>query len=457
MTHPLPQGFLWGNSTSSMQTEGGWNEGGKGLSVYDVRPATADTSDWHVAIDEYHRYAEDFDLMAKQGMNCYRFQISWSRICPTGDGDFNSEGIAFYDHLIDALIARHITPMICLYHFDMPLALAKKYNGFIDRHVVEAFVRFGKKMVDCFADKVPYWITFNEQNLYHSAEAFRISGYLQGPRTDAELYTISHHVMLAHAEIANYLHANTDAKIGGMLAYSEVYPASPNPRDVLYARQIDEFMNRNLLDAFTQGHYSTEVLHFVHQHGIDMDFQPADKAIIAELRSDFIAFSYYRSGLIDSSKVPIGTIPNHYLDYGDAHNPLLQYNEWGWGVDPLGFRDILTKTYNAYHVPMFPIENGIGLHEVQGVGPIQDDDRIAYHREHIRALEDAVDVDGAVVLGYLGWGLIDIPSSSGNMDKRYGMVYVNSSNKEVLDLKRTPKKSYTWFKKVIASNGADLG
>ncbi|WP_125754915.1 glycoside hydrolase family 1 protein [Lacticaseibacillus hegangensis] len=456
MSKALPEGFLWGNSTSSMQTEGGWNEGGKGKSVYDDRPASKDASDWHVAIDDYHRYDEDIQLMADQGMNAYRFQISWSRVCPTGDGDFNEEGINFYSDLIDKLIKAGITPMICLYHFDMPLALAEKYNGFASRHVVEAFVRYGKKMVDEFADRVPYWITFNEQNLYFLPDAYYFAGDLNGERSDSALYTISHHVMVAHAEVANYLHKQSSAKIGGMLAYSEVYPATSAPRDILYARQIDEFLNKNLLDVFVNGQYSTEVMTFVKNHGIDMDFTDADKTAFKQLKSDFIAFSYYRSGQINSDKVPINTIVNHYLDYGSEQVPGLQVNEWGWNVDPLGFRDILTKVYDQYHVPMFPIENGIGIREHYTGQEIQDDYRIDYHRVHIQALKDAVFEDGVDVIGYLGWGLIDIPSSSGNMDKRYGMVYVNRTNSDLKDLKRVPKKSYAWFKHVIETNGAEL-
>lgn len=456
MSRPLPQGFLWGNSTSSMQTEGGWQEGGKGQSVYDIRQATENTSDWHVAIDDYHRYDEDLDLMDNQGINCYRFQISWSRICPTGDGAFNEAGIKFYDNLINKLLARHITPMICLYHFDMPLRLAKKYNGFSDRHVVQAFVRYGKEMIDRFADRVPYWVTFNEQNLYSMPEVFQISGYLTGEQSNTDLFRISHHVMVAHAEIANYLHTHSQAKIGGMLAYQEVYPASSHPRDVLFARRIDEFLNRNLLDVFVEGHYSSEVFTFLKNHRIDFDFTSADQAIFDQLQSDFIAFSYYRSLQINSDKVPIGTTPNHYLEWGGESVPGLPTTEWGWNVDALGFRDILTKVYDQYHLPLFPIENGIGIRETFDGNMIQDDYRIDYHRRHIQVLKDAIFNDGVHVIGYLGWGLIDIPSSSGSMDKRYGMVYVNRTNHDLKDLRRIPKKSYAWFKQVIATNGENL-
>ena len=157
----LPDNFMWGNSTSSMQTEGAVHEGGKGDSVYANYRSEDGSSVWDEAIDAYHRYPADLDLMADQGINCYRFQISWSRVNPTGDGDFNPEGIKFYSDLIDELLKRKIQPMICLYHFDMPLNLAKKYNGFSSRYVVDAFVRYGKKMIDLFGDRVKYWITFN--------------------------------------------------------------------------------------------------------------------------------------------------------------------------------------------------------------------------------------------------------------------------------------------------------
>jgi len=457
MTDKLPKNFLWGNSTSSMQTEGAWNIGGKGKSVYDVRPATEDASDWHDAIDEYHRYKEDFDLMAEQGMNSYRFQISWSRVNPDGDGDFNEEGIEFYSKLIDALLARNITPMICLYHFDMPLKLAEKYNGFASRHVVEAFVRYGTEMVKRFGKRVKYWITFNEQNLYHTSEAFKIAGYLKGDKTVNDLYQISHHVMLAHAGVANYIHEHTDCKIGGMLAYSEVYPASPNPKDVLYARQINEFLNNDLLDVFVYGRYSNEVMTFVKNHEIDMDYQLNDDETLIKVTSDFIAFSYYRSDTISAEQVPDGTIPNYYMDKGVKRNPFLGVSEFGWQIDPLGFRDVLTKVYNEYCVPMFPIENGIGVIENYDGTEIQDDYRIKYHRDHIQAMKDAIFEDGVEVIGYLGWGLIDIPSSGGNMDKRYGTIYVNRTNHDLKDMKRVPKKSYWWLKHVIATNGEDLG
>ena len=453
----LRDDFFWGNSTSSMQTEGATNEGSKGPSVYDVRPATENASDWSVAIDEYHRYPEDIALMKDLGMNFYRFQISWSRVQPMGEGAFNEAGIAFYDRLINDLLAAGIQPMICLYHFDMPLALAQKYNGFLNRHVVDAFYVYAQEMLKRFGDRVRYWITFNEQNLYSLTDAFVIAGYLEGPRSLHDLYQIQHNVALAHALVANTVHADyPELQIGGMVAYQQVYPATANPQDVAAVRRFKEYVMDNLVDIFTTGQYSPEVVSFMQRNHLADILKPAELDIISQTRSDFLSFSYYSSAVMDSTKIPLGTVPNYYPQVGVGHSPYLPTNEWQWQVDPQGFNTVLHDLYNRGRVPVFPIENGIGLREHwDGKHMIQDDARILYMREHIQALKDAV-AEGVDVLGYLGWGLIDIPSSQGNMDKRYGVVYVNRGNHDLKDLKRVPKKSYAWLKEAIRSNGAVL-
>lgn len=454
----MKEDFLWGNSVSSMQTEGAWNEGGKGQSVYDIREATENSSDWKVAIDAYHRYQEDFDLMQELGMNCYRFQISWSRVNPMGDGEFNEEGIEFYDRFIDDLIKRGIEPMICLYHFDMPLHLAEKYNGFVSREVVDAFVRYGKEMMKRFGHKVKYWITLNEQNLYHTAKAFKYSGYLKGDQTDEELYYIQHHVMLAHAYLANHMHENYPmCKIGGMLTYIEVYPATCKPEDVYIARKLDEFLNHNLFEVFTHGKYSNEVMAYMKNHGFDKVIKDGDLEVLSQLRSDFLAFSYYCSTTVNSDLIKDNTLVNYIYNDAKQANPYLESTEWEWQIDSLAFRNILTRLYNRYKLPLFPIENGIGVQETwDGVHEIEDDYRMNYHRDHIQAMKDAINKDGVDVIGYLGWGLIDILSSQGDMRKRYGVVYVNRDNHDLKDLQRVRKKSFWWLQKVIKSNGENL-
>lgn len=384
MTKQFPKQFLWGNSVSSMQTEGGWNEGGKGMSVYDIKTAGKNKSDWKVATDDYHRYTEDFDYMEELGMNCYRFQISWSRVQPDGEGTFNEEGISFYDHFIDELLKRGIEPMVCLYHFDMPLNLAKKYNGFLSRKVTDDFVRHGEEMIKRFGHKVKYWITFNEQNLYNMPGASTYAGNITQPEDESVIYTIAHHVMLAHAQITAYIHKHTDAKIGGMLAYQEVYPASCKPEDILAARKIDEFFNFNLLDVFTYGEYSHEVMTYLRDNSIDFDWRSGDEKILESTTSDFLPFSYYRTTTVSYEKIPAGTTPTYFLNKGGKDNPYLKTTEWNWQIDALGFRDIISKVYSCYRIPIFPIENGIGvIEEWDGKNEIQDDYRIEYHRQHL--------------------------------------------------------------------------
>ena len=458
MSRTLPTGFLWGNSVSSMQTEGAWNEGGKGMSVYDIREASEFASDWKVATDSYHRYEEDFDLMQDLGMNCYRFQIAWSRVCPEGDGEFNQQGIDFYARFIDGLLARGIEPMVCLYHFDMPLALAEKYNGFVDRHVLDAFVRFGQKMIDCFGSKVKYWLTFNEQNIYHMPGAFQVGGYLKGEKTLRELYQIQHHVMMAHVLLTHYLHDTQPGKLmGGMLAHQLIYPATCKPRDIFCAMQYDEFLNQNLLRVYAGQGYSPAVMAVAEKEGFGDIYRDEDLAQIARVKNDFMAFSYYASKTLDSDAIGMDTPVNYYLHEGDKPNPYLEATEWGWQIDPLGFRAIITRYYNDWRLPVFPIENGIGvIEEWDGVNPIDDEYRIAYHRDHLQAMQDAMFEDGAQVIGYLGWGLIDILSSQGDMRKRYGVVYINRDNHDLKDMRRVPKKSYRWLQRVIRSNGRDM-
>lgn len=455
LTGKLKPGFLWGNSVSSMQTEGAWNEGGKGLSVYDVIKATDHTSDWKVATDTYHRYKVDIGLMKEMGFNCYRFSISWSRVFPSGDGKINEEGVRFYERMIDELLENGIEPMICLYHFDMPLNLAEKYNGFASRYVVDAFAAYGKAMIDRFKDKVTYWITFNEQNIFGS----RVSiGGCTLPETEMLLYQINHHVFMAHAKVTNYLHeVAPNCQIGGMIAYRLNYPATTKPEDVLATKQVDDAHNQFYLDVFTNGKYPSFILTYFNNHNCMPEILETDDEELLRAKSDFLAFSYYASSMISAETLTEDTPLYQYDIAGKVDNPHLDATEWGWKIDPTGFRLILRDMYNRYQLPVFPIENGIGVKETLNVeGTVDDDYRIKYHRDHIIEMKKAILDDGVDCMGYLGWGLIDILSSQGEMKKRYGMVYVNRGEHDLRDLKRIPKKSFYWMKRVTESNGEVL-
>ncbi len=268
---------------------------------------------------------------------------------------------------------------------------------------------------------------------------------------------MSHHTLLAHARINAFVRAHyPKLKLGGMLAYAQVYPATAQPEDVEATRQINEFLNNSYLDIFAFGHYSPEVLHFMTTQHLDDIIQPGDLEELATIRSDFIAFSYYASQAIDHTKIQPGSAVNWWMEQASIENPNLKATEWGWQIDAVGFKNVLAKLWNYTGLPVFPIENGIGVREVwDGQHPIQDDYRISYHRAHLQQLKAAVSL-GVPVIGYLAWGLIDIPSSKGDVDKRYGAVYVNHTNHDNKDLRRIPKASFAWFQQVFRSNGENL-
>ncbi|MGO3536199.1 glycoside hydrolase family 1 protein [Latilactobacillus curvatus] len=339
-----------------------------------------------------------------------------------------------------------------------PHSLTEKYNGFSSRYVTQAFTKFAKAVIDRYGGQVKYWLSFNEQNGFFFEPGFDNTGFINGEHDLLTLYTIANNTMVAHAEITNYLHAHyPNDQIGGMLAYQEFYPATSHPQDVFAARKASEFINQHFVDAFTKGHYSAEVLQYMQNHDLMSSIQPGDLALIASHHNDFLAFSYYYTVALDHTKLTPNTPPNYYMRDVSVPNPYLESSEWGWQIDALGFRNVLTKLSNETGLPIFPIENGIGIREESlNHEMIQDDERIAYHRDHIQALKDAVDEDGAHVMGYLGWGLIDIPSSKGDMNKRYGVVYVNRTNHDLKDLARIPKASFYWLQKVIQSNGEQL-
>lgn len=309
-----------------------------------------------------------------------------------------------------------------------------------------------------FSDRVKYWIVFNEHNLYFQDEVFNISGYEKGNKSLDDMYTIFHHTMISHIRLANYIHEKyDDVKIGGMLAYQQIYPETSKATDVWAAKQAQEFLNFNIYDADTGRGYSPEVMQYAKDHHINWDITDEDQEEMKKAQADFLAFSYYSSWTLSADKIPEDIAPNRYMNYGGVENKYLKTNAWGWTIDPLGFRNAITTMYNHSKIPVFPIENGIGLKETwDGEHMIEDDERIAYHEEHIKAMKDAMFLDGAEVLGYLGWGLIDIPSSHADVEKRYGAVYVNRSNHDLKDLKRVPKKSFYWFQKVLKNNGDEI-
>lgn len=452
------EGFLWGGSVSSMQTEGAWNEDGKGLTVYDAQGKTKSGSDWKVAIDFYHRYKEDIALFAGMGFSAYRFSVSWARILPDGEGDVNENGLRFYENMIDELLNHHIEPVVCLHHFDLPLALVQKYGGWLRRETLEAFQKYAEIVIRRFGTRVKYYIPFNEQNAAVLLPSFQLPK--DTPAIErARLQAIcTHHIFMASAAVKHLAQQYAPhAKVGGMVNFTPIYPASPRPEDVLAALSANQSYNYNSLDIFATGEYPANLQREWDKAGISVPILPGDLDYLKQAKMDFLAHSYYMSATIKAGESSDSASFLMRMFLNPVKNEYLEQTEWGWSIDPVGMRLTVTDIYNRYHLPVFTIECGIGVNETLNEElTVEDDYRISYFRDHLKQLKLAVSEDGVDLMGFLTWGPIDILSSQGEMKKRYGFIYVNRTDTDLKDLARYKKKSYDWFKNVIANNGEDL-
>ena len=454
----LPKDFYWGGSVSSFQTEGAWDEGGKGLSIYDVRPTPEGHADWKVAIDEYHRYKEDIQLMKQMGFNFYRFSIAWSRIIPNGDDEVNEEGVAFYNNLIDELIANGITPMITLVHFDMPYKLVKEYNGFASRKVVDLFERYARVCMQRFGDRVKHWMSFNEQNLHACSLIYSNAEKVPEGESKAKfLYQVAHNVMIAHCKAVKALRELVPyAKFGGMTTITQFYPETTSPQNNLFVRQISDLVNYWTAEVQATGKYPYYYENYLKNRGWMPTFEEGDEELLT-YTCDYLCFSYYKSNVLSEGHLDMTTPYSDIMDQHVVKNKYLEATQWGWEKDAIGLRLVMNDMYERWHKPLFILENGMGAREeLNSEGTVNDDYRIKYHREHIQAMKNAILEDGVACLGYITWGPIDIPSSSCQVAKRYGFVYVNRTDEDIKDLKRIPKKSFYWIAKAFKSNGEDL-
>ena len=479
MTTSLSPDFLWGGACAAHQFEGGWNAGGKGPSVVDVLTAgangvprriteTVDPNEFypnHEAIDFYGHFREDIKLFAEMGLKCFRTSIAWSRIFPQGDElEPNEEGLKFYDEVFDELLKYGIEPVITLSHFEIPLHLARTYGGFRNRKLVEFFERFARVCFERYNGRVKYWMTFNEINNQMNVDnpifLWTNSGVTidEGENPQQVLYQTAHNCLLASAKaVAAGQEINPEFQIGAMVAMVPVYPYSCDPEDVMAA----EIAGRDRFffpDVQIRGYYPAYALKKFEREGLDPGFQDGDEEILRAGKVDYLGFSYYMSNTVkhdavtDPSKSTSGALRN------SVENPYIKVSEWGWGIDPQGLRYSLNTFYNRYQVPLFIVENGFGdVDTVQPDGTIDDPARIDYLRNHIAAVKQAVLEDGVDLIGYTPWGIIDLVSfTTGEMKKRYGMIYVDRDNEGNGTMERRKKASFDWYRTVIATDGAEL-
>ncbi|SEU01599.1 6-phospho-beta-glucosidase [Lacrimispora sphenoides] len=473
----MRENFLWGGATAANQCEGGWKEGNRGMGTVDVipwgenrLPVMQGEKDYRQlpedsyypsreAIDMYNHCKEDIALFAEMGFKCYRFSFSWSRIFPTGEEEkANEEGLKFYEDFIDELLKYGIEPVVTICHFDMPLALVEKYDSWKNRKVIDCFEKYCDAIFRRFRDKVTYWITFNEINmLLHLPFMGAGIRFSEGENEMQVKYQAAHNELVASAMATRLAHQiNPDFKIGCMLAAGNFYPFSCNPKDVWESIKKDRD-NYFFIDVQARGEYPAYAKKMFEREGIKLETGPEDDEILKEHTVDFISFSYYSSRCVSTAEEAITESTSGNV-MKSVKNPYLKESEWGWQIDPLGLRVTLNTLYDRYQKPLFIVENGLGaVDRLEEDGSIIDDYRINYLEEHIKAMIEAVDEDGVDLLGYTPWGCIDLVSAStGEMKKRYGFIYVDKDNEGNGSLKRSRKKSFEWYKNVIASNGAVL-
>ncbi|EST90838.1 glycoside hydrolase family 1 protein [Vagococcus lutrae] len=482
----FPKDFLWGGATAANQIEGAYNLGGKGMSTSDYAAykdpyasGKVDNFTFNVSskeleeykanpdkylfpkrwgIDFYHRYKEDIALFAEMGFKTFRLSISWARIFPTGlEDEPNEEGLAFYDKVFDECAKYGIEPLVTMSHYEMPITLTEKYNGWASRELVPLFEKYARVLFERYKSKVKYWITFNEMNMNLNS-LYTGAGVLEDlikPEDKLQVtYQASHHQFLASAlAVKAAREIMPDAKIGCMINQIESYARTTKPEDQLQALKSNQ-LNMFYPDVQARGEYPTYMVRYFHDNGIKLEMEPEDAQILKEGTIDYVAISYYMSHVTEAREDADKLAGSFDSPIKNEH---LELSQWDWPIDPIGLRISLMKLYDRYELPLFVCENGLGAKdELTEDGRVHDDYRIDYIRQHVAQMKEAIK-DGVELMGYTTWGCIDLIScGTSQMSKRYGFIYVDQDDKGEGTLERYRKDSFYWYKDVIASNGEKL-
>ena len=476
----FPKGFYWGGATAANQLEGGWQEGGKGISCSDICTGGSATKSKritpvleegtfypsHDAIDHYHRFKEDIALFAQMGFKMYRFSIAWTRIFPNGDEDKpNEAGLKFYEELIDECLKYGIEPMITISHYESPFNLTKKWNGWASRKMIDCYLNFCKAIFTRYKGKVKYWLTFNEingatmpmggfvgQGILNKIETVDLDKQYDIP---SRRFQALHYQFLASALAVKMAYEiDPNYQVGCMQIIGTSYPLTCNPNDQIETQQKNHLMNWFCSDVQCRGKYPNYMKRYFKENNIEIKMEEDDEEILAAGPVDFFTGSYYMSmcqTADESKKNGKGNI------LGGVPNPCLKASDWGWQIDPVGLRYSLNEIYDRYQLPIFIVENGLGAYDkIDENGKVNDDYRIEYLRKHIEQMNEAV-LDGVDLKGYTPWGCIDLVSAStGEMAKRYGFIFVERYDDGTGDFSRRRKESFYWYKKVIETNGEVL-
>ena len=424
----FPPGFVWGVATSSFQIEGAAAEDGKGPSIWDrfcrVPGAIADASDGDTACDHYHRWAEDLDLVARLGVNAYRFSVSWPRVRPGGSGRWNQAGLDFYDRLIDGLLERGIKPYVTLNHWDLPAEL-QATGGWGQRDTVHRFVEYALGMAKRLGDRAVAITTHNEPWVM-SMLGHETGIFAPGIKDRAVAMQVSHHLLLSHGLALQALRAEgCGAKLGIVLNVSPIQPATDSPADLAKAHLEDGRLVRWYMDPLFKSSYPQDVLEFL---GADAPrIEPGDLQAIAT-PMDFLGINYYSRSVVSAAE----SWKVHDSGYG--------VTDMGWEIYPRGLTDVLLRLQRDYPVPpLYVTENGGAFKDQLVEGQVLDVERTDYIARHIDAVGDAIR-QGVRMEGYMVWSLLDNFEWASGYEKRFGIVHVDYPSQ-----RRTPKGSALWY------------
>src|SRR5450755_4069909 len=433
-TAGLRRNFIWGVSTSSFQIEGATQEDGRGPSIWDVycqsgEVKNRDTGD--IACDHYHRYREDVALMKRLGVQAYRFSVAWPRVLPQGRGSANEPGLAFYDRLIDELLAAGIEPWLCLYHWDLPQAL-QDLGGWTNRDIVRWFADYTHLIARRLGDRVKHFATFNEPSV------FTLFGYSFGwhpPATNnpASLYAAIHHVNLAHGAAVDVLRSHVaKASIGAVHNMQPSRPVRATPADRAAAATLDDIWNRAFPDPQILGTYPALLARKIEPFQHDDDMERIRRPV------DWLGINHY-------SPIYARADPAAPLGFAWADSPPdVPRSPIGWQIDPAAFRDTLLDAHDRYGLPIYVLENGSGaVEKPDESGRLIDQHRIDYLALYIDAMREAV-ARGADVRGYFVWSLLDNFEWGAGYATRFGLVYV-----DYVTQRRIPKASARWYADLI--------
>ena len=473
----MPKDFLWGSASAAYQIEGAHKEDGKGTSNWDefvqIPGKTFKGTTGEVAVDHYHRYKEDIALMAEMGLKTYRFSIAWTRIFPNGRGEVNESGLEFYQNIIDECLKHGIEPMVTLYHWDLPQALVEEYGGWESEQVIDDYVNYAVVLFDAFKDKVKYWITMNEQNIFTTL-GWMTAQHPPGKFDNEKMYyVVNHHAFLAHAKtVLKFKEIIPDGKIGASFAYSPSYAINADPIHAMSKIDFDNLKNFWWMDVYAYGRYPKNTYRYLEKKGVAPTVTAEDAALLeaAAKQIDFMGVNYYQTSVAEynpldgvgpygemntSGKKGTGEITGIPGLFKNPSNPHLETTDWDWTIDPMGLRYACKEITSRYNLPIIISENGLGAFDDKTEdNQIHDDYRIAYLNAHVYELMKAVD-EGCDVWAYCTWSFTDLLSWLNGYQKRYGFIYVDR-DEEGGSLDRYKKDSFYWYKDVIKSDGATI-